>query len=417
MQPIPTSDRRDGGVKRLAHARILMYSHDTFGLGHLRRCRTIAHALVEAFKGLVVLIVSGSPIAGAFDFRTRVDFVKVPSVIKLQSGEYTSLDQHTDLADTLAMRRAIIRHTADSFAPDMFIVDKEPLGLRGELEETLQALKAHGTTLVLGLREVMDAPELLRAQWAERNVLRKMAEFYDEIWAYGPEDFWNPLAGLDAAPALLARTHFTGYLRQHVPATADPAPRSFREPYILVTAGGGGDGAELMEGVLAAYAAAPDLPHPVVLVLGPFMPAEARSRIRTRAAALDRASVIDFESRLEPLIRDAVGLVAMGGYNTFCELLSFDKRAILVPRTAPRREQLIRARRAAELGLAGVFEPEAVRDPQVMAQALRALPHQPLPSARGAARMLGGLDEVIRLAERHLVRITHPYLTLVEGGG
>ena len=27
--------------------RILIYSHDTFGLGHLRRCMTIAHALVD----------------------------------------------------------------------------------------------------------------------------------------------------------------------------------------------------------------------------------------------------------------------------------------------------------------------------------------------------------------------------------
>jgi predicted glycosyltransferase len=28
--------------------RVLIYSHDSFGLGHLRRCREIAHALVAA---------------------------------------------------------------------------------------------------------------------------------------------------------------------------------------------------------------------------------------------------------------------------------------------------------------------------------------------------------------------------------
>ncbi len=91
-------------MRRLGHARILMYSHDTFGLGHLRRCRTIAHALVEHFKGLHVLIISGSPIAGAFDFRARVDFVKIPSVIKLYNGEYTSIARHIDLQETLEMR-------------------------------------------------------------------------------------------------------------------------------------------------------------------------------------------------------------------------------------------------------------------------------------------------------------------------
>ncbi|MCB1428388.1 MAG: hypothetical protein KDJ66_04570, partial [Nitratireductor sp.] len=81
-------------MKRLEHVRILMYSHDTFGLGHLRRCRTIAHAIVERFKGVNVIIISGSQIAGAFDFRARVDFVKIPSVIKLYNGEYDSIGEY-----------------------------------------------------------------------------------------------------------------------------------------------------------------------------------------------------------------------------------------------------------------------------------------------------------------------------------
>src|SRR3974390_1708670 len=123
------AERKDG--------RILIYSHDTFGLGHLRRCRAIAHALVERYKQLSVLILSGSPIIGSFDFRTRVDFVRVPGVIKLRNGEYTSLNLHIDIEETLALRASIVRHTAEIFDPDLFIVDKEPLGLRGEVQSTL----------------------------------------------------------------------------------------------------------------------------------------------------------------------------------------------------------------------------------------------------------------------------------------
>src|ERR1044072_1381755 len=130
-------------------ARILTYSHDTFGLGHLRRCRAIAHSLVEDFRGLHVLIISGATIAGAFDYRARVDFVKIPSVIKRRDGEYQSMERHVDIADTLRMRQSIIRWTAEMFQPDLFIVDKEPMGLRGEVEETLANLKARGTTLIL----------------------------------------------------------------------------------------------------------------------------------------------------------------------------------------------------------------------------------------------------------------------------
>src|SRR5215472_15980791 len=125
-------------------ARILFYSHDTFGLGHLRRCRSIAHALVQQGKKLWVLIMSGSPIIGSFDFRARVDFVRVPGLIKLRNGDYTSLNLHIDIEQTLLIRSSIIRHTADIFNPDLFIVDKEPLGLRGEVEDTLQMLKDRG---------------------------------------------------------------------------------------------------------------------------------------------------------------------------------------------------------------------------------------------------------------------------------
>ena len=166
-------------TRRFEDARILMYSHDTFGLGHLRRCRTIAHSLVEDFRGLNILIVSGAQIAGAFDYRARVDFVKIPSVIKLRNGEYTSLERHIDLQDTLKMRQSIIRHTAETFQPDIFIVDKEPMGLRGEIEDTLSYLKTRGTTLILGpargdgfagtARRGMEAP---RRDAQDRPVLR-----------------------------------------------------------------------------------------------------------------------------------------------------------------------------------------------------------------------------------------------------
>ena len=126
---------------KLKGKRILIYSHDSFGLGHLRRCRTIAHALVDNFAGLNVLIISGSPIIGSFDFKSRVDFVRIPGVVKLRGGDYTSLSEHIDLVQTLELRSSIIAQTAATFAPDLFLVDKEPLGLRGEVAITLETLR------------------------------------------------------------------------------------------------------------------------------------------------------------------------------------------------------------------------------------------------------------------------------------
>ncbi len=47
----------------------------------------------------------------------------------------------------------------------------------------------------------------------------------------------------------------------------------------------------------------------------------------------------------------------MGGYNTICEVLSFRKPALIVPRVKPRREQLIRAERLQALGLVDLLHP------------------------------------------------------------
>jgi predicted glycosyltransferase len=395
--------RRNGG--KHGPARVLMYSHDTMGLGHLRRCREIAHSLVEDASQISVLILSGSPIIGSFDFRTRVDFVRIPGVIKLRNGDYTSLNLHLDVEETLELRESIIRHTAETFDPDLFIVDKEPWGLRGEVKKTMEMLKERDTPLVLGLRDVMDEPAALVPEWERKKVLPALEDLYDEVWIYGMKEICDPFEGLDLPASVRMKSRYTGYLRRHVPsvATAPHLPMT-EDPFILVTAGGGGDGDGLMDWVLRAYEQDSDLPYPALLVLGPFMSQENQAEFMERAAALDRVQVITFDSRIESLMSRAAGMVSMGGYNTFCEILSFDKRALIVPRTEPRLEQFIRAKRAEELGMVSMLVDDGDRDPQQMAAALRRLPSQPKPSEQLSPEMLGGLDEVNKLARRWLDR-------------
>jgi len=401
-------------MRRFEHARILMYSHDTFGLGHLRRCRAIAHALVEDYGGLSILIMSGSTIAGAFDYRARVDFVKIPSVIKLRNGEYTSLARHIDLEDTLMMRQSIIRNTAETFQPDIFIVDKEPLGLRGELEGTLTYLKTTGTILVLGLREVMDAPHLLEAEWKQRDVLRKIGALYDKIWVYGPKDFYNPLTGLEIPEAINSRMEFVGFLQRRL--SHDELPRSRPEgDYLLVTPGGGGDGAELIHNVLNAYQLDAGLQHKALLVLGPYMPARQRRKLIKKGKKLPWVEIIEFDNRMEELVAGAKAVVAMGGYNTFCEILSFDKPALIVPRIRPREEQLIRARRASELGLVDMLLPEEAMDAVRLAVALKALPGRPRPSQSCPGLQLDGLANISAIVGGWLDKKSHQHWAIVEG--
>ena len=389
---------------RRHHKRVLIYSHDSFGLGHLRRCRAIAHSLVDADPAVSVLILSGSPIIGSFDFRSRVDFVRVPGVIKLRNGEYVSLNLHIDLEETLAMRSSIIRHTADIFDPDLLIVDKEPLGLRGEVRETLDLLQRRGTALILGLRDVMDDPEALESEWERKQAVPALAEYYDEIWVYGLPQICDPLAGLAVPRGVRRRMTYTGYLRRYAvePQVTPEILDILRSEFVLVTPGGGGDGEALIDLVLSAYEYDRALPLPALLVFGPFMLPEQRADFANRASRLPNVRAITFNARLESLMARAAGVVAMGGYNTFCEILSFDKRALIVPRTAPRLEQYIRSRRAAELGLLTMLSEQEGRDPRVMATALRHLTEQAPPSTVVIPGLLDGMPSVNRRTRKWL---------------
>lgn len=401
-------------MRRFDHARVLMYSHDTFGLGHLRRCQTIAHSLVEDFRGLQVLIISGAQIAGAFDYKARVDFVKIPSVIKLRNGEYTSLDKHLDLHDTMEMRRSIIRHTAETFQPDIFIVDKEPMGLRGEVEDTLSYLKTRGATLVLGLREVLDAPHLLDAEWTRRDTMRKVGLFYDQIWVYGPPEFYDPLSGLDVPPAVRAKMKFVGFLQRSLSHDEVPGHRP-KGDYILVTTGGGGDGADLIHDVIDAYRADKTLTHKALVVLGPYMPVKKRHKLMMKGAQVPHIEIREFDNRMEELVAGASAVVSMGGYNTYCEILSFDKPALIVPRILPREEQLIRAMRARDLGLVDMLLPEESANSARFAEALKAIPSRPPPSRSSPDLRLEGLPHISEIVGRWLAARPEQRFSVVEG--
>ncbi len=387
--------------------RVLLYSHDSFGLGHVSRCRTIANAIVEADRSVSVLILSGSPVVGSYEFRSGVDFVRIPGVVKQINGEYDSANLRLNVEHTLEMRTRIIRDTADIYRPDLFIVDKEPLGLRGEVGPALRLLKERGTPLVLGLRDVMDDPAQLAKEWERKNVVPALRDLYDEIWVYGLPQINKPLTGIEAPPSVRHKMVYTGYLRRELPQHTD-VPHEGEEiagPFILVTPGGGGDGEDLVDWVLSAYERDGNIPYGAVIVFGPFMSAAAREGFKERASKFPNIRTLTFTNNLGALMQRAAGVVAMGGYNTFCEILSFDKKAIIVPRTRPRLEQFIRARAARNIGLIEMLDADRGRDPQAMATALRQLPQQGLPSDVVVPGLLDGLKSVRRLVSKQL---SHP---------
>lgn len=365
------------------------------------------------------MIISGSPVISQFDFKSRVSFICVPGVVKLRNGDYTSLGDHVDLSETLAMRASIIQHTAEAFSPDAFIVDKEPLGLRGEVEPTLKILKSKGVKNILGLRDVMDDAAVLNDEWRRKKVVPAIENLYDEIWIYGTKHIGNPIKGIQLTPQAVNKMVYLGYLRRQIPCASLITSTTQRSPYLLITPGGGGDGEDLVDWVIRAYEAEQKMALPTkatekkapekkdlmkpkrlpkllhgVIVLGPFMSMELRNAFTHRVKNIANLELRVFDNQIENLMSNASGVVAMGGYNTFCEILSFDKPAIIVPRETPRMEQRIRADYADKYHLATLLCCKDLQDTELMLTNLTRLPTLPKPSESGLDDPLMGLENI-----------------------
>lgn len=206
---------------------ILMYSHDSYGLGHIRRTMAIAaHLLAPRIN---ILILTGSPIAGRFSFPEQIDFVRIPGMIKKTNEEYLPLSIKINARHALDIRKSIITATAKTFQPQLFIVDKEPLGLRKEVLPTLKWLQRcrPDTRAILGLRDVMDDAATVKKNWNEKGVYQILESLYAEIWVYGNQEFYNPIVEYDINESISQKIHFTGYIPRKIPAKE--AVRSLRK--------------------------------------------------------------------------------------------------------------------------------------------------------------------------------------------
>lgn len=338
--------------------RALLYSHDSFGLGHLRRNLNIARVLTEADADAEVLVVTGSPCATQFPLPPRVEVVKLPSVTKDESGRYVPRSLSSGLPFTVELRRALLLQVLESFSPDLLIVDHQVVGLAGELLPVLERARVLGVRTVLGIRDVIDSPDAVAREWGTPQARWALAEAYDRVCVYGSPEVFDTRAEYPIPPELSRRLEFTGYLA--APA-APPVPCSIPSlrPGVLVTTGGGEDGEERVQAYLDALELGPAR-WDSTLVLGPLMPTRAVRAIKRRARLHEGVVVHRFHSDLPRLLADADLVVGMAGYNTCTELLQSGKSAVLLPRTAPRLEQRIRAERLQRLGLArALVEPRA----------------------------------------------------------
>lgn len=376
--------------------RVALYSHDTMGLGHVRRNILLAGALVQPPLAAEVLLLSGIREAGAFTLPPGIDSVTLPAYRKALDGTYHPRALGTDLQRLVRLRGNTIATALREFVPDLLVVDNVPRGALDELDHVLPLLERMGTRVVLGLRDVIDTARAVRSQWARARNPEAIRQYFDAIWIYGDRRVHETALDLDETSR--NKTAYVGYLDQRRRGPTIGA--RCETPYVLCAVGGGQDGIALTEAF--AQARMPRGHHGVILS-GAMMPAEARARLHRYAAQRDDLRVLEFASEPLGLIAGAASVVAMGGYNTTTEILSLGKRALIVPRVVPRQEQWIRARRLAGLGLVDCVHPDQLTVDRLSRWMAGG---RELGDARSMLNF-GGLDRVCQLAG-NLIGATTP---------
>jgi len=377
---------------RTALHSVLLYAHDTFGLGHLRRSLAIAGYLGERWPGLQTVLLTGSPVAERFAVGRGITLVRLPPVVKVGPNDYRPRDPAWSPGLVRRTRTAIMMDVASRLRPDVFLVDHAPQGMRGELLPVFAALRSRSpaTRIVLGLRDVVDDPQVVRRTWSDQGVYDTLANVFDRILVYGSCEMLDVVEAYAIAPATAAKLSYCGYLgRQRLHAVSGPA-----EAFVLGTAGGGGDGAEML---LAMLRATRQLGLPALAVTGPLMDRVGREQLQAEAATSASARVVEFAGEMIATMARARVVVTMGGYNTLCELAAIGASAVVVPRLHPRREQVIRAHLFEARGLVQVVEPGPDLVERLTAALASALvEHRPLGSPRidlhGLARTADALE-------------------------
>lgn len=362
--------------------RILLYSHDTYGLGHLRRSLAIAESISRHIPRSRQLLVTGSTVAGAFGLPPRLDIVKLPALSKRSSGAYMPRTLPLSLEETIRWRAEMIYQSVVHFRPDLILVDKAPAGV---LDEFLPALlharhQMQETRIVFGMRDIEDAPEITRVDWKEHGIIPLLENYYDAILLYGQRSVFDPVEAYGLPDSVAGKILECGYIARQDAIRPQRAPRrpagAGEAPFMLVTAGGGGDGQALIDAAVGMYEQGLANGIRAVVVTGPLMPQQERSSLAERARALP-IDFLEFTPNLASYLASADVVVSMAGYNTVCEILSHHRRAVLVPRAQVRQEQKIRSDRLAALGLVEKIAPEELSAESLWRSVQAALQREP----------------------------------------
>jgi predicted glycosyltransferase len=374
--------------------RLLLYSHDGVGLGHVRRHLAIAFALSEAAPHTQILLANGVDETALLGLPPRVDTLKLPALRKMGNDQYAGRRLNLPMSEIRAMRSSLLLAAVRSFRPAVVLVDKHPLGVGGEFREGLQAARDSGARLVLGLRDILDDPATVLGEWMPERMHDWIQELYDLILIYGSASVFDPVAEYQFPFGLRQRTRYCGYVVNSGPQSwfiqqgcEALGPEPCERPMVLATTGGGEDGFDLLKVFIESSTGAP---WKSMAVAGPMLAPSQLNRLKNLAAE-HGVRFHTFLPGLAHWLGSVDALVSMGGYNTLVEAMRQAVPTTCVPRAHPRSEQMLRAQAFEQLGLLQTLHPEQLTVPSLRSK-ISAMLQMSRPKLRALANELLSFD-------------------------
>lgn len=336
-------------TKSARKKRIFLYSHDTFGLGHIRRTLKIANELARTGEASI-LVACASAKAGTFFTQEGIDFINLPGIVKRPDGTYFPRDLDLGLEELVNLRSEILLSSLKSFNPDIILIDKEPLGVGGELLSALDF--AHRTLknckIFIGFRDILDDPIALEREWGERDTLHVLERYYDGILIYGEDEVYSFHQEYQLPDSLCQKVNYVSYVdpgRGQISQEHRDTLASFENswPTVLVTAGGGGDGHELITPFIELFEQGGHEGRNFILLTGPYLRGNLLSRAWKVAERARNLRVVSFIPEPRLLFSKCQQIFCMGGYNTLCEIIAEGGHPYVLGRVTPRKEQYLRA--------------------------------------------------------------------------
>ncbi|NJK49280.1 glycosyltransferase [Candidatus Gracilibacteria bacterium] len=327
---------------------------------------TICKYLLDTTPELSILLISGSPVLHSFRMPQGLDYIKLPCLGRNEKGELSAKYLKKDPQEITKLRSEIIKTAVANFEPDLILVDKKPYGLQGELTPTLKYLNKYlpETKLVLLLRDILDSPEVTIKDWHQNDSFRAIQRYYDQVLVVGMPEIFDLVQEYQFPYSIAKKTKFCGYLRREYGSKSSQVIRQELqvnpdEQLVLITPGGGGDGYHLVETYLQGLATLPTQ-HKIksLIFSGPEMSQDQRDKLARLVEQIPHVQISEFTDDIASYMEAADTVVCMGGYNTVCEILSLNKKAVVIPRVNPVQEQLIRAQKMSAFGLFKTIDPD-----------------------------------------------------------